>query len=259
MVDHFYKPAHQHVYAAIRGLMATGQPVDVGHRRRRAAPQRPARRDRWRAAAARAAERHAGDLQRVALRQDRPGHGGAAPPDRRRQRDRRDRATSNPTTSPRRSTRPRRRSSRSPRTGSSTPPDRSATCCRWRWTSCRRRSSAATPSPARPRASTTSTRSSRVCSHHPQHRRCPPGDGQDQLRARHRDARRDDREEAGAGLLARDGPRRADPAHPVQRGRGRLAEAAHRPAGRRPTGPRSARRSTASTCRCSSTTTRGSR
>ncbi|MFM2070204.1 MAG: replicative helicase [Actinomycetota bacterium] len=29
LVDHFYKPAHQHVYAAIRGLMATGQPVDV--------------------------------------------------------------------------------------------------------------------------------------------------------------------------------------------------------------------------------------
>lgn len=28
-VDHFYKPAHQHIYAAIRGLMATGQPVDV--------------------------------------------------------------------------------------------------------------------------------------------------------------------------------------------------------------------------------------
>jgi replicative DNA helicase len=28
-VDHFYKPAHQHVYAAIRGLMATGQPIDV--------------------------------------------------------------------------------------------------------------------------------------------------------------------------------------------------------------------------------------
>jgi replicative DNA helicase len=28
-VDHFYKPAHQHVYASIRGLMATGQPVDV--------------------------------------------------------------------------------------------------------------------------------------------------------------------------------------------------------------------------------------
>lgn len=28
-VDHFYKPAHQHVYAAIRGLMTTGQPVDV--------------------------------------------------------------------------------------------------------------------------------------------------------------------------------------------------------------------------------------
>jgi replicative DNA helicase len=29
LTDHFYKPAHQHVYAAIRGLMSTGQPVDV--------------------------------------------------------------------------------------------------------------------------------------------------------------------------------------------------------------------------------------
>jgi replicative DNA helicase len=28
-VEHFYKPAHQHVYAAIRGLMATGHPIDV--------------------------------------------------------------------------------------------------------------------------------------------------------------------------------------------------------------------------------------
>lgn len=28
-VEHFYKPAHQHVYAAVRGLMATGQPVDI--------------------------------------------------------------------------------------------------------------------------------------------------------------------------------------------------------------------------------------
>src|SRR6476661_10254847 len=28
-VDHFYKPAHQHVYASIRGLMHNGQPVDV--------------------------------------------------------------------------------------------------------------------------------------------------------------------------------------------------------------------------------------
>jgi replicative DNA helicase len=28
-VDHFYKPAHQHVYAAIRGLMANGLPIDV--------------------------------------------------------------------------------------------------------------------------------------------------------------------------------------------------------------------------------------
>ena len=29
MVDHFYKPSHQHIYAAIRGLMSIGQPVDA--------------------------------------------------------------------------------------------------------------------------------------------------------------------------------------------------------------------------------------
>jgi replicative DNA helicase len=29
LVEHFYKPAHQHVYAAIRGLMSTGEPIDV--------------------------------------------------------------------------------------------------------------------------------------------------------------------------------------------------------------------------------------
>ena len=28
-VDHFYKPSHQHVYTAVRGLMASGQPVDI--------------------------------------------------------------------------------------------------------------------------------------------------------------------------------------------------------------------------------------
>ncbi|MEN9645305.1 MAG: replicative helicase, partial [Actinomycetota bacterium] len=28
-VDHFYKPAHQHIYSAIRGLMAAGHAVDV--------------------------------------------------------------------------------------------------------------------------------------------------------------------------------------------------------------------------------------
>ena len=28
-VDHFYKPAHQHVYTAIRGLMHSGMPVDT--------------------------------------------------------------------------------------------------------------------------------------------------------------------------------------------------------------------------------------
>ena len=29
MVEHFYKPAHQHIYAAIRGLMASGDPIDI--------------------------------------------------------------------------------------------------------------------------------------------------------------------------------------------------------------------------------------
>ena len=29
LVEHFYKPGHQHIYAAIRGLMAQGQPVDI--------------------------------------------------------------------------------------------------------------------------------------------------------------------------------------------------------------------------------------
>ena len=28
-VEHFYKPSHQHIYSAMRGLMATGQPVDI--------------------------------------------------------------------------------------------------------------------------------------------------------------------------------------------------------------------------------------
>ena len=37
-------------------------------------------------------------------------------------------------------------------------------------------------------------------------------------------------QQAGAVVLARDGPRRAHPANPVERGRGRVAEAAHRPA-----------------------------
>lgn len=29
LVDHFYKPSHQHIYTAIRGLMTAGQPVDI--------------------------------------------------------------------------------------------------------------------------------------------------------------------------------------------------------------------------------------
>jgi len=28
-VEHFYKPSHQHIYSAMRGLMTTGQPVDI--------------------------------------------------------------------------------------------------------------------------------------------------------------------------------------------------------------------------------------
>ncbi|MGB8861883.1 MAG: DnaB-like helicase N-terminal domain-containing protein, partial [Ilumatobacteraceae bacterium] len=28
-VEHFYKPSHQHIYSAMRGLMASGQPVDI--------------------------------------------------------------------------------------------------------------------------------------------------------------------------------------------------------------------------------------
>jgi hypothetical protein len=134
------------------------------HRRRRAAPQRAARRDRWVAGAARAAERDAGDLQRQPLRQDRAGHGGAAPAHQRGRRDHRDglhRAR-------RRHQGARRgrdqgvRGGRGPR--GRLHPAAVAICCRWRWTSCRRPSSAATPSPAPPPASTTSTRSSPACS-----------------------------------------------------------------------------------------------
>ena len=75
----------------IRALYSTRRAGRHGHRRRRAAPRRAARRGRRRRGAARAAERHAGDLQRRPLRQDRPGHGAAAPPDPRRRRHRRDR------------------------------------------------------------------------------------------------------------------------------------------------------------------------
>ena len=64
---------------------------------------------------------------------------------------------------------------------------------------------------------------------------------------------------AGAVLLAGDGPRRADAAHPVGRGPGRLAEDAHRAACPSRTGRRSAGPSAGSRRRCSSTTTRTSR
>ena len=73
----------------------------------------------------------------------------------------------------------------------------------------------------------------------------------------HGDAHRQARRTAGARVLAGDGSRRADPAHPVERGRGRLARRSATGGCRSPTGRRSAGRSGASKCRCSSTTTRG--
>ena len=90
-VDHFYKPAHQHIYAAIRGLIANGQPVDVvtvaDELRRNGLLDEiggaPTLLELQNATPA--------ISNAVALRQDRQGHGAAAPADRRRQRDRRDR------------------------------------------------------------------------------------------------------------------------------------------------------------------------
>ena len=56
----------------------------------------------------------------------------------------------------------------------------------------RRRTSAATRSPARPPATTTSTSCCRACSRDAEHRRRPPGDGQDRVRPRHGHPRRPD-------------------------------------------------------------------
>ena len=75
----FYKPAHQHVYEAIRVLASAGEPVDavtVAEELRRnglldeiGGPDHPARPPGG----------HAGHLQRRPLRPHRAGHGAAAP------------------------------------------------------------------------------------------------------------------------------------------------------------------------------------
>ena len=89
--DHFYKPAHAHLFDAILSLYSGGEPVDavtVADELNRASlldevggpavPSRPA-------------GHHAGDQQRLALREDRRGARPPAADDRRQQRDRRNR------------------------------------------------------------------------------------------------------------------------------------------------------------------------
>jgi replicative DNA helicase len=77
----FYRPAHQHIFDAIRSLYSSGGPVDTvtvaEELRRVGCSTRSAVLD-----AARAAERHPGHLERRPLRQDRAGHGHVAPPHR---------------------------------------------------------------------------------------------------------------------------------------------------------------------------------
>jgi replicative DNA helicase len=63
---------------------------------------------------------------------------------------------------------------------------------------------------------------------HPEHRRCPTCHGQERVRAGHGHPRGADHQPAGAVLLAGDGSCRAGPAHPGLRGPRRLPEAAHR-------------------------------
>ena len=232
--------------AALRRLLQAGAPA---HLRRRRAPcrsrggpvdtitvadelrGRPARPGRRRRGAARPAERHAGDLQRRPLRPHRAGHGDAAPADPRRRRHRRDRPTAGPTTSTRPSTRPSRRvfkvaerrvDRQLPRhqrvdQGGDGPPRGDL---RPRRHHHRHRHRLPRPRRAAVRAAAVDA----------EHRRCPPGDGQDRVRPGHGDPRRQAHRPAGARVLARDGPRRADPADPVERGRGRLDEDAQRSA-----------------------------
>ena len=84
--------------------------------------------------------------------------------------------------------------------------------------------SAATPSPARPPATTISTSCSPACSQSTLNIiGARPAMGKTAFGLGHRHAHRPAQRQAGAGLLARDGPHRADATHPVERGRGRLA------------------------------------
>ena len=114
----FYKPAHGHIFDAVWSLYEQGEPVDpvtVAEELRRAGLLEAlgGKGALLQIQAATPASANAG-----ALRQDRQRARAAAPAHHGVGRDRRDRATTSPTTSPRRSTAPRRWSSTSPRSGS---------------------------------------------------------------------------------------------------------------------------------------------
>ena len=244
--------AGQRAGAAPRGLLPPGPPAHLrrrarpvldgcagrhDHRRRRAAPRRPARAGRRHRGAARPAERHAGDLQRRPLRPHRPGHGAAAPPDPRRRRHRRDgllRA--------RRRHEGRRRRRVEGLQGRRGP--------RHRLDPAAQRVDQGGDGPARGdvRPGRHDHRHGHRLPRHrraavgpaaldAEHRRRPPGHGQDGVRPRHGGARRPDDGQAGPRVLPRDGAQRADPAHPVERGQGRLVEDAQRPHQRGRLGP----------------------
>ena len=196
------------------------------------------------------AERHAGDLQRRPLRPHRPGHGAAAAADRRRRRHRRDglrRA--------RRRHQGRRRGRVQGLQGRRGPGHRLDPAAQrihqgGHGPASRRRSPGATRSPARPPATTTSTSCSRACSRRTLNivgARPAMGKTAFGLGMAAHVAQTTGR--ARARVLARDGPQRADPAHPVaarpRSTRRRCATAASAS----PTGPRSAGPSGASRCR----------
>ena len=97
----------------------------------------------------------------------------------------------------------------------------------------RRRSTAATRSPASPPATPTSTSCCPVSSRARSTSSAPdPAMGKTAFGLGMATHVAQTRPEAGARVLARDGPRRADAAHPVERGAGRLDEDPHRSARR---------------------------
>ncbi len=107
---------------------------------------------------------------------------------------------------------------------------RRCTICSGRaWTGSRSSASAGTPHRAWPPGTSTSTRSCRTPALLADHRRRPPGHGQDQLRPRHAGPRGHRAPAAGAPVLPRDGPPGADPAPLGLRGRGRRPEPADGP------------------------------